>query len=105
MYMIGSRIVRTRSSIRSVHYLPLIERNIHALDQAAARQYAAEGRDHAQFLARLVELELIGRERRMIERRIMAAKFPATKSLDSFDFKAIPDRRVAQQADIPCQYP
>jgi len=26
----------------------------------------------------------------MIERRIKAAKFPATKSLDSFDFKAIP---------------
>ena len=34
-------------------------------------------------------LELIERERRMIERRIKAAKFPATKSLDSFDFKAI----------------
>jgi hypothetical protein len=26
----------------------------------------------------------------MVERRIKAAKFPATKSLDSFDFKAIP---------------
>ncbi len=26
----------------------------------------------------------------MIERRIKAAKFPATKSLDSFDFKVIP---------------
>ena len=26
----------------------------------------------------------------MIERRIKAARFPATKSLDSFDFKAIP---------------
>ena len=26
----------------------------------------------------------------MIERRVKAAKFPATKSLDSFDFKAIP---------------
>ena len=55
-----------------------------------ARQCAAEGQDHVQFLARLVELELIDRERRMVERRIKAAKFPATKSLDSFDFKAIP---------------
>jgi DNA replication protein DnaC len=55
-----------------------------------ARQCAAEGLDHVQFLARLVELELIDRERRMIERRIKAARFPATKSLDSFDFKAIP---------------
>jgi DNA replication protein DnaC len=55
-----------------------------------ARQCAAEGRDHVQYLLRLCELELIERERRMIERRIKAAKFPTTKSLDSFDFKAIP---------------
>ena len=54
-----------------------------------ARQCATEGQDHVQFLARLVELEMIDRERRMIERRIKAAKFPAVKSLDSFDFKAI----------------
>lgn len=38
-----------------------------------ARLCAAEGRDHVQFLARLIELELIDRERRMIERRIKAA--------------------------------
>ena len=54
-----------------------------------ARQCAAENKDHVQYLLRLCELELIERERRMIERRIKAAKFPATKSLDSFDFKAI----------------
>ena len=42
-----------------------------------------------QYLLRLCELELIERERRMIERRIKAAKFPTTKSLDSFDFKVI----------------
>ena len=55
-----------------------------------ARQCAAEGKDHVQYLLRLCELELIERERRMIERRIKAAKFPAIKSLDSFDFRAIP---------------
>ena len=42
------------------------------------------------YLARLAELELIDRERCMVERRIRQAKFPAVKSLDSFDFKAIP---------------
>jgi len=36
-----------------------------------------------------VELELIDRERRMVERRIKAARFPAVKSLDTFDFTAI----------------
>jgi DNA replication protein DnaC len=55
-----------------------------------ARQCAAEANDHVQYLLRLRELELIERERRMLERRIKAAKFPATKSLDSFDFKAVP---------------
>ena len=55
-----------------------------------AQQCAAEKKDHVQYLLRLCELELIERERRMIERRIKAAKFPATKSLDSFGFKAIP---------------
>jgi len=55
-----------------------------------ARQCATENKDHIQYLLRLCELELIDRERRMIERRIKAAKFPATKSLDSFDYKVIP---------------
>ena len=58
--------------------------------QKLARQCAAEGMDHVRYLARLVELELIDRERRMVERRIKAAKFPTVKSLDSFDFSAIP---------------
>ncbi len=65
-----------------------------------ARQCAAEGLDHVQFLARLVELELIDRERRMVERRIKAAKFPATKSLDSFDFKAIPKLKKMQVLEL-----
>ena len=50
-----------------------------------AKQCAAEGIDHSRYLLRLAELELIDRERRMVERRIKAkfpaAKFPAVKSL------------------------
>ena len=65
-----------------------------------ARQCAAEGLDHVQFLSRMVELELIDRERRMIERRIKAAKFPAVKSLDSFDFKAIPALNKIQVLEL-----
>jgi len=47
-----------------------------------ARQCAAEGLDHIRFLLRLAELELIDRERRMVERRIKEARFQAVKSLD-----------------------
>jgi DNA replication protein DnaC len=50
-----------------------------------ARQCAAEGVDHTAYLLRLAELELLDRERRIRE-----ARFPAVKSLDSFDFAAIP---------------
>ena len=55
-----------------------------------ARQCAAEGLDHVRFWARLVELELIDRERRLVERRIKQAGFPVVKQLESFDIKAIP---------------
>ena len=55
-----------------------------------AAQCAAEGTDHPDYLLRLAELELIDRHQRMVERRIRAARFPAVKSLDTFDFLAIP---------------
>src|SRR5471030_3079231 len=55
-----------------------------------ARLCAAEGVDHPRYLMRLAEMEMIDRERRMVERRIKAARFPSVKSLDSFDFLALP---------------
>jgi DNA replication protein DnaC len=70
-----------------------------------AYECAQAGVDHVRYLLRLAELELPGghrppksnlrapargRERRMVDRRIRAAKFPVVKGLDSFDFTAIP---------------
>ena len=55
-----------------------------------AAQCAAEGVDHPGYLLRLAELELIDRHQRMVERRIRAARFPAVKTFDTFDFTAIP---------------
>jgi DNA replication protein DnaC len=55
-----------------------------------ARQYATEGLDPSGYLLRLAELELLERERQLIERRVKQARFPAVKSLDSFDFAAVP---------------
>jgi DNA replication protein DnaC len=70
-----------------------------------AQQCATENKDHVQYLLRLCELELIERERRMVERRIKAAKFPATKSLDSFDFKTIPSlNKVLTMELARCEY-
>ena len=70
-----------------------------------AQLCAAENKDHIHYLARLCELELIDRERRMIERRIKAAKFPSTKSLDSFDFKIMPSLNKPLTMDLArCDY-
>jgi DNA replication protein DnaC len=78
--------------------LPTFLREYEKLAAEAAR----EGLDHVRFLLRLAELELIDRERRMVERRLPAQpsvrrlrklaclRFPAVKSFDTFDFAAIP---------------
>ena len=58
-------------------------------------QCAGENVDHPQYPLRLAELELIDRNQRMVERRIRAARFPAVKSLDTFDFPAIPSLNKA----------
>jgi DNA replication protein DnaC len=55
-----------------------------------ARQCAVEQVDFPRYLLRLTELELLDRERRGTERRIRQARFPVTKSIDSFDFLAVP---------------
>jgi DNA replication protein DnaC len=55
-----------------------------------ARECARDGVDHPRYLLRLLELELIDRERRTVERRNRAARFPAVNSFDTFEFSAIP---------------
>jgi DNA replication protein DnaC len=55
-----------------------------------ARECAAEGADYPRYLLRLSELELLDRDRRATERRIKAAKFPVVKTLDTFEFPALP---------------
>ena len=58
--------------------------------EKVAMESAQDRADYPRYLLRLCELERIDRERRNIERRIRAARFPQTKSLDTFDFTAQP---------------
>lgn len=70
-----------------------------------AREAARDGIDHAAYLLRSVELELIDRERRVVERRIRLARFPAVNSLDTFDFTAIPGLNQMQVLELArCEY-
>ena len=68
--------------------------------QKLARLCATEGVDHVGYLFRLAEREMIERDRRKVERRIKAAKFPVVKSLDSFDFTAIPKLNKMQALEL-----
>ncbi len=70
-----------------------------------AQQCAAEGVDFPRYLLRLSELELLDRERRATERRIHQAKFDVVKSLDTFDFLAIPSLNKALVLDLArCEF-
>jgi DNA replication protein DnaC len=76
--------------------LPSFQREYHKL----ARLCATEGVDHVGYLTRLAEREMIERDRRKVERRIKAARFPVVKSLDSFDFAAIPKLNKMQVLEL-----
>jgi DNA replication protein DnaC len=65
-----------------------------------ARQCAVESVDYQRYLLRITELELLDRERRSTERRIRQARFPVLKSLDSFDFLAIPSLNKTMVLDL-----
>ena len=70
-----------------------------------ARECARDGVDHPHYLLRLAELELLERERRVTERRIRDARFPAVKSLESFDFTAVPSLNKLLVLELArCQY-
>jgi DNA replication protein DnaC len=70
-----------------------------------AAQCAVEGVDRPEYLLRLAELELIDRHQRMVERRIRAARFPAVKSPDTFDFPAFPSLNKALVMELArCEY-
>lgn len=70
-----------------------------------AQHCAQEGTDFPTYLLRLCEVELIDRERRLIERRIRAAHFSTVKSLDSFDFTAMPSLNKVLVLELTrCEY-
>jgi DNA replication protein DnaC len=70
-----------------------------------ARQCSAESVDYPRYLLRMTELELLDRERRATERRIHQARFPVVKSLDSFEFLAIPSLNKALVLELArCEF-
>jgi len=61
-----------------------------------AEQADKEGWPAARFLAAIAEHELTERDRRRIERHLTEARLPPGKTLDGFDFAAVPMLSKAQ---------
>jgi DNA replication protein DnaC len=68
--------------------------------EKVAQRAAADNIDHLAFLLQVCELELIERERKAAERRLKAARFPAAKTLDAFDFAARPSVNKPLMVDL-----
>jgi DNA replication protein DnaC len=81
----------TRSTVLLKHHLKALKLpTVLAECEKVAARAAADHVDHLGFLLHVVELELIERERKAADRRLKAARFPAPKTLDEFDFAARP---------------
>jgi DNA replication protein DnaC len=81
----------TKSTVLLKHHLKALKLpTVLAECEKVAQRAAADNIDHLGFLLQVCERELIERERRAAERRLKAARFPAAKTLDGFDFAARP---------------
>lgn len=91
----------TRSTVLLKHHLKALKLpTILSECEKAATRCATENVDHLGFLLQVADLELIDRERKAAERRLKAARFPAPKTLDEFDFAARPSVNKAQILDL-----
>ena len=92
--------MKTTASIDAARLaLLLAELRLPAVKQVwpdLAAQADKEGWPAARFLAALAEHEMAERSRRRIERHLAEARLPPGKTLDTFDFEAIPVVSKAQ---------
>src|SRR6478736_1804229 len=82
---------QARSTVLLKHHLKALKLpTMHRECEAVAARCAKENVDHLGFLLRLCERELLEREARAAQRRLKAARFPSVKTLEGFDFAAVP---------------
>ena len=83
--------LETKSTVLLKHHLKALRLpSFHGECEKVAARCAGENVDQLGFLLQLCELELIQREKRAAERRLKAARFPNSKTLEDFKFEAQP---------------
>jgi DNA replication protein DnaC len=82
---------KDKSTLLLEHYLKKLKLPTMLREYAQVAAICQKDRCHyATFLLRLVERELLDRDKRAAERRIKDANFPVIKTIDTYDFKTQP---------------
>lgn len=68
--------------------------------QKVAQEAAQTNARYEQYLLTLLEQEVLQREANQQKRRLMQARFPVLRTLDSFDFAAIPSLNKAKVLEL-----
>lgn len=76
--------------------LPAVAQVYHKMAQEAARTNAT----YEQYLVGLLEQEVLQRETNQQKRRLLQARFPVLRTLDSFDFSALPTLNKAKVLEL-----
>jgi len=73
--------------------------------ETSIRQAKESGPDYDEFLLDLTTIELQSRAENRLQRRIKEARFPLLKTLEGFDFAAVPDLDIRLIRDLAeCGY-
>jgi DNA replication protein DnaC len=98
--------LETKSTMLLKHHLKALRLpSILEECEKVAQRCAKDNVDHLAFLLQLCEIELLDREKRSTERRLKAARFPNSKTLENFDFSAQPSlNRVLIAELMRCEY-
>jgi IstB-like ATP binding protein len=101
----------TRDTIKvDAARLPLLLRELRlptiaAMWQGFTERADREGWPAARLLATLTELELAERDQQRIQRHLLEARLPPGKTLDRFDFTAVPMLSRAHVAALATSHP
>jgi DNA replication protein DnaC len=91
----------TAPAVLLEHYLKRLKLPTMLREYARLAAVCTQDRsEYATYLLRLAEREVIEREHRAAERRVMAAGFPVIETLDTFDFAAQPSINEASVREL-----
>ncbi|MCY4651773.1 MAG: ATP-binding protein [Dehalococcoidia bacterium] len=100
------QIVHIRLILLLEHHLKQLKPSISISEyDKITQQCVTEGVHHPDYLPRPSEPAIIDRHHRMVHHRNKAGRFPTVKSMDTFDFLAIPsvNRQLVNQLAM-CEY-